>query len=136
MAPPNKPAAKEVGTFGQLNGITISAAIVLAAGLILVLYYVAFYSPVIEQADRERRRTGELQAQYAIARDELRRYNADVEELVRSRTRTRELRRLLPETADIPGLMRSINQLAEGSGLQIGLIEPEDEKVEQYFVRI
>src|SRR6266545_2364685 len=136
MPPATKPVAKEASGLGQINTATTSAATVLTVGLILGLYYTFWYSPSVEQADRERQRTAEVQQQYQRSQLDLRRYNTDMADLVRSRSRSLELRRILPETADIPGLMRSINQLAEGSGLQIALIQPEDDRTEQYYARI
>jgi type IV pilus assembly protein PilO len=46
------------------------------------------------------------------------------------------LESVLPNDPDIPGFMRSINALAEASGLAIRLIQPVDERVERYFARI
>jgi Tfp pilus assembly protein PilO len=46
------------------------------------------------------------------------------------------LESVLPNDPDITGFMRSINALAEASGLAIRLIQPVDERVERYFARI
>lgn len=139
MAPPNKTNAKAAAgpSLGQqLTPAVIVGAVVLLVGVLGVIYYFALYSTVSEQITTERRRRTELQGQLANARRDLQRYNDDVAELDRARVRAREFARILPEGADMPGFMRNINTLAASSGLQIALIQPSEERAEQYYVRV
>lgn len=136
MAPP-KAAAKPAGSaLGDLNPATQVVAIAMIVAVLLVLYYVIPYSRLSEELQRQNIRRSQLATQLAAAQRDLRNYNDDVAELERLRGRARELRRVLPDDADIPGFMRSINTLAEASGLQITLIQPEDEQPAQYYVRV
>jgi type IV pilus assembly protein PilO len=59
-----------------------------------------------------------------------------VAELARARQRAQQLQTVLPNDPDIPGFMRSVNALSEASGLQLSLIQPVEERVEQYYARI
>jgi type IV pilus assembly protein PilO len=137
MAPPKAAAkAAPANALGQMNAATQVAAIVMMVAVLLVIYYLVFYSPLAEDLQRETSRRGEVAMQLSNAQRDLQRYNDDVAELERLRGHARELRGVLPDNADIPGFMRSINTLAEASGLQITLIQPEDERVEQYYVRV
>jgi type IV pilus assembly protein PilO len=120
----------------QLTPATIAAAVVLMVIALLVLYYLLLFSPLAEEKTREEARSRTVAANLRRARTDERQYNDDALELERSRGRSRDLRRILPDNPDIPGFMRSINTLAESSGLQILLIEPAEEHVEQYFVRV
>lgn len=138
MAAPTKPAAKPSPglTLGTMNVPTQIGIIVGMVVVLLAMYYLLLYTPLAEEAGRETARRATVAQQLVTAQHDLQRYNDDVAELERSRSHSRELQRILPNTADIPGFMRSINTLAESSGLSITLIQPDQERVEQYFVRV
>ena len=138
MAGPTKPSAKPAAalTIGTLNAPTQIAVIGGMVVVLLAMYYLLLYSPLAEEATRETARSASVAQSLVTAQRDLQRYNDDVAELERSRSHSRELQRILPNTADIPGFMRSINTLAESSGLSITLIQPDAERVEQYFVRV
>ena len=53
-----------------------------------------------------------------------------------ARRRAESLQSVLPNDPDIPGFMRSVNNLAEAAGLQIRLSQPVAERAEQYYARI
>jgi type IV pilus assembly protein PilO len=137
MAPP-KAAAKAAAPsgFGQVNAATQAVVVVVMAAVLLVIYYMVLYSPLAEDLQRETRRRSDVARRLEAAQRDLQNYNDDVAELERLRGHSRDLQRVLPDNADIPGFMRSINTLAEASGLQITLIQPEQEQPEQYFVRV
>ncbi len=137
MAPPGKAAAKAQPALAtQLTPPTIVAAVVLMVIALLVLYYTLLYSPLSDDLARERGRSRAVAASIRSVRADERDYNNDVAELERSRAHSRDLQRILPDSADIPGFMRSINTLAESSGLRITLIEPAEEHTDEYFVRV
>ena len=137
MAPPPKQAAPAAGLELSNIGVAGQVGIVLALMAVVgVAYYMAFYTPMQQSLVNEHRRTETLQGQINAARVDERQYNDDVAELNRRRTHARDLQRVLPDTADMPGFMRNINTLAEASGLAIRLIQPSDERTEHYFVRL
>ncbi len=138
MAPPARaPAKPAAGSLAsQLTPATIAAAVVLMVIALLTLYFLLLYSPLAEDLTREQARSRTVATNLRRARTDERQYNDDVADLERSRSHARDLQRILPDSADIPGFMRSINTLAESSGLQILLIEPVDEHAEQYYVRV
>jgi type IV pilus assembly protein PilO len=137
MAPPAKAAAKAPQALAaQLTPPTIAGVVVMMVGALLVLYYLLLYSPLAEDLVREQGRSRTVAASLRRIRTDERDYNDAVAELERSRSHARDLQRILPDNADIPGFMRSINSLAESSGLAITLIEPAEEHSEQYFIRV
>jgi type IV pilus assembly protein PilO len=139
MAPPARSTGRPgtTGTSaGQTSLTTQLLAVVMFIGVALAVYYNMFYLPLSDAMQSETRRSQTVQQQYETAQRDLRQYNADVAELERSRNRAREIQRILPDTADMPGFLRNINTLAEASGLTITRIEPLEEKVEAYFVRV
>jgi Tfp pilus assembly protein PilO len=123
-----------------LGGINPNAAVVagwvVAVVAVLALYYFVFYEPLDEERAREEARKTSLQQEFRTAEGNLRRYNTDVAELARARQRAQQLQTVLPNDPDIPGFMRSVNALSEASGLQLSLIQPVEERVEQYYARI
>ncbi|MEI8255745.1 MAG: type 4a pilus biogenesis protein PilO, partial [Deltaproteobacteria bacterium] len=137
MAPPAKPAAKaQQSLSAQLTPATTAGAVVFLIATLLGLYYLMLYSPLSDQMASEQGRSHAVAASIRTVRADERGYNDDVAELERSRVHSRDLQRILPDSADIPGFMRSINALAESSGLRITLIEPVEEHAEEYFVRV
>ena len=123
-----------------LGGINPNAAIVagwvVAVVAVLALYYFVFYEPLDEERTAEEARKTTLQQEFRTAEGNLRRYNTDVAELARARQRAQQLQTVLPNDPDIPGFMRAVNALSEASGLQLSLIQPVEERVEQYYARI
>lgn len=131
-------AAKKAGiNVGSLspNALVVIGWFVALVG-ILAAYYFLFYDPLTQEEAAQNARRTELLASRQREQANLRRYNTDVAELARARQRAQSLESVLPNDPDIPGFMRSINALAEASGLQIQLIQPTDERVERYYARI
>ena len=132
-------AAKKSGglSLGGVNQTVVLVVLWVVAVIgILAAYYFLLYDPLAEdRAQQESRRT-DLAASRVREEQNLRRYNTDVAELARARVHAQSLESVLPNDPDIPGFMRSINALAEASGLSIRLIQPVSERVERYFARI
>lgn len=132
-------AAKKSGglALGGLNQtVVLVVAWVLAVIGVLAAYYFLLYDPLSQDRAAQEARRSELAASRVREEQNLRRYNTDVAELARARVHAQSLESVLPNDPDIPGFMRSINALAEASGLAIRLIQPVDERVERYFARI
>ena len=132
-------AAKKSGglALGGINQTVVLVVIwVIAVIGILAGYYFLLYDPLDQDRTQQEARRTELAASRVREEQNLRRYNTDVAELARARVHAQSLESVLPNDPDIPGFMRSINALAEASGLAIRLIQPVDERVERYFARI
>lgn len=131
-------AKKSAGiTLGGVNPTVVLVVIwVIAVIGVLAGYYFLLYDPLSEDRVQQESRRTELASSRSREEQNLRRYNTDVAELARARVHAQSLESVLPNDPDIPGFMRSINALAEASGLAIRLIQPVDERVERYFARI
>lgn len=132
-------AAKKGGgaSLGGANQTVVLVVVwVIAVIGVLAGYYFLLYDPLAQDRVQQEARRTELAASRQREEQNLRRYNTDVAELARARQRATSLESVLPNDPDIPGFMRSINALAEASGLSIRLIQPVDERVERYFARI
>lgn len=135
MAAPKKNT--QVVTAGSISPnalvIVVWVVAVIAVG---AAYFFMFYTDLEEERTTEEARRTTLQTQRRQVDEDLRRYNSDQAELARARQREEAFRQVLPADPDIPGFLRSINALAEASGLQLSLIHPVEERVEQYYARI
>lgn len=124
-------------SIGSISPNTLLFVIwVVGLGAVLGIYYFMFYQPLDEERTAETNRKATLTTQRTTEEQNLRTYNTDVAELARARDHAQELQNVLPPDADIPGFMRNINALAEASGLRISLIQPVEERAEQYYARI
>jgi type IV pilus assembly protein PilO len=132
-------AAKKSGglSLGGLNQTVVLVVVWVVAVIgVLAGYYFLLYDPLAQDREQQEARRTELAASRIREEQNLRRYNTDVAELARARVHAQSLESVLPNDPDIPGFMRSINALAEASGLAIRLIQPVDERIERYFARI
>lgn len=138
MAPPKK-NTKEVAQPSITDQITPGVMVGLGVGAVAAvcaLYYFLGYQPVQESMANARRQQTELETQQRNANRDLRAYNDDVAELERSHNVARDQQRVLPNNPDIPGFLRSIHLTAQDNQLQIQLIQPEPEVVDQYYVKV
>jgi type IV pilus assembly protein PilO len=134
MAAAKKSPKDLLGSLGP-NAVLV---MIWVLGVIVVLagYLFGFYQPLDEERTAAQSRKTALQTQRRTEEENLRRYNTDQAELERARRRAESLQSVLPNDPDIPGFMRSVNNLAEAAGLQIRLIQPVAERAEQYYARI
>lgn len=134
MAAAKKSPKDLLGSMGP-NAVLV---IIWVLGVVVVLagYLFGFYQPLDEERTAAQTRKTALQQQRTTEEANLRRYNTDQAELERARRRAETMQNVLPNDPDIPGFMRSVNNLAEASGLQIQLIQPVAERAEQYYARI
>ncbi len=134
MAAAKKSPKDLLGSLGP-NAVLV---MIWVLGVIIVLagYLFGFYQPLDEERTAAQTRKVALQTQRRTEEENLRRYNTDQAELERARRRAESLQSVLPNDPDIPGFLRSVNNLAEAAGLQIRLIQPVAERAEQYYARI
>jgi type IV pilus assembly protein PilO len=126
-----QPSIADQITPGVMVGLGVGAVAIVCA-----LYYFLGYQPVQESIGNARRQTTELDTQQRNANRDLRAYNDDVAELERSRNTARDQQRVLPNNPDIPGFLRSIHLTAQDNQLQMQLVQPEPESVDQYYVKV
>lgn len=112
--------------------LAIPAALVLLGAL----YWYFLYQPYAEEMQSlqeridARRHTVEKHKQVAAKLDV---FKAQVSEL---EAKLHTLLRELPESREIPGLIRQISDLGVRTGLQINLIKPQAEQKREYYAEI
>lgn len=104
--------------------------------LLGALYWYFLYQPYAEEMQslqeriESRRQTVEKHTQVAAKLDV---FKTQVSEL---EARLHVLLRELPESREIPGLIRQISDLGVRTGLQINLIKPQPEQKKEYYAEI
>lgn len=105
-------------------------------GIVAALYFVVFFTDIdgrINQAvAQEQQLKGELQkAEEAKAE-----YQKDVEERAKKQQSEREQKKVLPDEAETPSFLSSVQGIATISGVTLRTYKPEDEGSEDYYVRV
>lgn len=109
---------------------------VLIAGAVGGIYYSALHMSLEEELEAEQRKLEQNQQAFAKAQARARRFAEVQREWQQRQALDRRNRRVLPESAEIPVVIRELNRLAETSGLQILSVRPQAEQRQELYVRI
>lgn len=137
MATPSRaPARSSASAAEQVTPAVVLMAIAIGCALIGVVYYLMFLSPLETKTKKERSNKPNLERELTDAKKALESYNDDLAKLKELQGKLETLNNVLPADADIPGFLRSLTALCQANGIQIKLIQPQDEKIEPQFVRV
>jgi type IV pilus assembly protein PilO len=104
--------------------------------LIVVFYWYFLYQPYLEEIEalqekiNAKRQTVEKHQQIAAKLDAFKVQVSDLE------ARLHALLRELPESREIPGMIRQISDVGVRTGLQISLIKPQPEQRKEFYAEI
>ncbi|HEY5870604.1 MAG TPA: type 4a pilus biogenesis protein PilO [Candidatus Tectomicrobia bacterium] len=104
--------------------------------LLAVLYWNFFYQPYVEEMEllqdklNAKRQTVAKHKRIAARLDTFKAQVSDLE------ARLRALLRELPESREIPGMIRQISDIGVRTGLQINLIKPQPEQRKEFYAEI
>jgi type IV pilus assembly protein PilO len=104
--------------------------------LMAALYWNFFYQPYLEDMEllqekiHAKRQTVEKHKRIAARLDTFKAQVSDLE------ARLRVLLRELPESREIPGMIRQISDVGVRTGLQINLIKPQPEQRKEFYAEI
>ena len=104
--------------------------------LMAALYWNFFYQPYLEEMEllqekiNAKRQTVEKHKRIAARLDTFKAQVSDLE------ARLRVLLRELPESREIPGMIRQISDVGVRTGLQINLIKPQPEQRKEFYAEI
>jgi type IV pilus assembly protein PilO len=104
--------------------------------LVAALYWYFLYQPYIEEMGalqekiNAKRQTVEKHKQIAVKLDAFKAQVSDLE------ARLHVLLRELPESREIPGMIRQISDVGVRTGLQISLIKPQPEQRKEFYAEI
>ncbi len=109
---------------------------VLLLGVVGAIWYFAFYMGISEDLERAQRQTRELQQQVVEAQERAREFGRLTAALAQREAIDRQNKRVLPESAEIPAFLQDLNRVAELSGLEMRLVEPQPEEAEELYMRL
>lgn len=122
-----------------LSRLPFAAKAGIAGGVVVltgVVYLVLFYGDVansIRQAEQARIR---LQDELANAKRAEFAYQKDLAELTDRQQRQRELSKVLPEDAQLPGFLSAVQNTANVAGINLQAWSPMPEVQEKYYSRV
>lgn len=131
MAPPAPQAAgKKIG-----SGIKFLLGLV-GAIIIAAVYFMFFFNDLSNAINAAKAQNAQLKTDEFAAGQAQQAYLADSAKLEEKKARSRDLNKILPETAEMASLLGSINQQAEIAGLKVRTVFPLDEQAQPYYTRV
>jgi type IV pilus assembly protein PilO len=130
MAAAKKPTFETL----PLPGKVMLLALLLA--LVVVTYGTAFHFPLDADLSSAAQRYAQLQDDLRSAEARQRAFLALQQELAEREVQDRELKKVLPQKAEMAVFLESLNQTAELSGLRIERVEPRPEESGDLYTRI
>ena len=100
------------------------------------IYYFAFHMGLQEEVESAESQHRQLQSQYVEAQQRQEEYLRLTQELAAREALDRRNKRVLPEEAEIAAFLQDLNRVSELSGLEMRLVEPRPEEMEELYVRI
>ncbi len=105
-------------------------------GLVVIGYFIIFYSDVSSAITREQAKEGELRTKLADARKAEFAFHQDLAELNDRQQRQRELNKVLPESTETPAFLSAIQGVANVSGVNLTGWTPMEENRAQFYAKI
>ncbi len=104
-------------------------------GIVAALYFVVFFTDVDGQINQAIAQEQSLKGELQQAEEAKAAYQKDVEERAKKQQSEREQRKVLPDEAETPSFLSSVQGIATISGVTLKTYKPEDEGSEEYYVR-
>jgi type IV pilus assembly protein PilO len=125
--------------FEKIEKIKMGFRIAILAGTVIVIagLFVWFvYIPKTEEIDKTKQEIASLEQKLAKARVTARRLAQFEAEWAETDTQFKDALKLLPNTKEIPTLLKTITQLGSDSQLEFRLFNPQREKMQDFYVEI
>lgn len=130
-------AAKPTGA--SLARLSLPAKIVfglILTGVVAALYFVVFFTDIDGQISQAQAGEQTLKGELQKAEEAKAAYQKDVEDRARRQQLEREQKKVLPDEAETPSFLSSVQSVATISGVNLTQYKPEDEIVDEYYVRV
>ncbi len=139
MAPKTPSAGEATGAGSLLERLPLPAKIgitVVMLILVWVLYFVVFFAEVKSQLTAQDEMAGRLGTELTSANAAQAAYQVDVDERARKQSLSREQKKVLPDDAETPGFLSSIQAAATVSGVTLQAWEPLPEQPQDFFAKV
>jgi type IV pilus assembly protein PilO len=104
--------------------------------LLGVAYYVLLHTDVAARIDREKARTGELDAELSRQRQSQASYFADRDELAMRQQKQRELNKVLPTETEAATFLSALQAVSNISGIDLKAWSPMEEVAQTFFAKV
>lgn len=104
--------------------------------LLGVAYYVLLHTDVAARIDREKARTGELEAELSRERQSQASYFADRDELAMRQQKQRELNKVLPTDTEAATFLSALQAVSNISGIDLQAWTPQEEVAQTFFAKV
>lgn len=125
--------------FEKIEKIKMPARIALLLGTVIVLgglFVWFYYLPKCEEIDKVKGEIATIEQKLNKAKIMVKRLKQFEAEWAELDTQYKEALKLLPNTKEIPALLKTITQLGSDSQLEFRLFSPQREKPQDFFIEI
>ena len=125
--------------FGKIEKIKMGLRIAILAGTVVVvagLFIWFVYIPKTEEIQKTKQEIATLEQKLVKARVTAARLKQFEAEWAQVDTQFKEALKLLPNTKEIPTLLKTITQLGSDSQLEFRFFSPQREKMQDFYVEI
>ncbi len=123
-------------TLDRLPPVAKAGVGFLFAVLIGLLYFVVFYSDVDNDLTQQQQQEGRLKTQLAEAEKSREEYQKDADEKTRRETQAREQKKILPDEAETPTFLSSLQDVATVSGINLTSWSPTEEAIQEFYAKV
>jgi type IV pilus assembly protein PilO len=127
------PLFEKVGQLNRLHRILIclGAFVLLAGG-----FFYFSYLPKIQEIDRLKTEKATLEQNLKVARKKAAQLAEYREKMKKAEEDFKVAKAVLPETREIPSLLTSVSDSAQGAGLDVPLFQPQAEVKKDFYAEI
>jgi type IV pilus assembly protein PilO len=104
--------------------------------LVILVYWVVFFTEVSAKIEGANRQSGTLQQQLGEVQQSQATYLIDRDDLVMRQQRQRELNKILPADTEAAAFLSSLQQVSNVSGVSLRAWQPVDEQVQTFFAKV
>ena len=109
---------------------------VLFVGLVAAAYLFVFYGEIESDIESTRRSLEAKKAELEKAKEADRAYNKDLTELERRKQLARKQQKILPDDAESPAFLSTVQTVATISGVKLTSWTPQDEEPEAFYAKV
>jgi type IV pilus assembly protein PilO len=128
-----KPSGASLQNLPMIGKVAIGlvVAVLIGAG-----YFIIFYGEVETNIGNEEQRVAGLQAELEKAKEAREAFNRDLAELKRREALISKQKTILPDDAESPAFLSTLQTVATISGVQLVSWTPQDEVIEEFYAKV
>lgn len=132
-------ALKLKGSGSSLQNISLPAKIIIGVvfvALVGAVYFVIFYGEIESDISTARQQVSTLQKELEQAKEARRAFNRDLAEVKRREQLVRKQKTILPDHAETPAFLSSVQTVATISGIELMGWSPQEEQPEDFYAKV